>query len=73
MNRKGIEFILLQVEPDRWSWQFWINEVATSGKTETRLKEMAVRRVEQRIDRVLRKQDLPRGMPAAAARQIERK
>jgi hypothetical protein len=50
MNRRGIEFTLVQVEPGLWRWQFWIGEHLTTGKTKTNLKGMAVRRVQQQID-----------------------
>jgi len=55
MNRRGIEFTLAQVEPGLWQWQFRIGETVTIGKTKTRLKGMAAHRVQQRIDRELRK------------------
>jgi hypothetical protein len=51
MNRKGIEFSLVQVTPDVWRWQFQIDETVTTGKTQTRLKGMAARRAQERIDR----------------------
>ena len=54
-NRRGIEFALLQVEPGLWQWQFRIGETVRTGKTKTKLKEMAARRVQQRIDRELKK------------------
>jgi hypothetical protein len=44
MNRRGIEFTLVQVEPDLWQWQFRIGETVTTGKTKTELKGMAARR-----------------------------
>jgi hypothetical protein len=57
MNRKGIEFSLLQIEPDVWRWQFQIGETVTTGKTRTRLKGMAAHRVHDRIEGALK---LPR-------------
>jgi hypothetical protein len=42
MNRGGIEFTLVQVEPDLWQWQFRIGETVTTGKTKTELKGKAV-------------------------------
>jgi hypothetical protein len=62
MNRRGIEFTLVQVEPDVWQWQFQIGGTVTTGRTQTRLKGMAVHRVQQRIDIELRK---PRDLAAA--------
>jgi hypothetical protein len=55
MNRRGIEFTLVQVDDDVWKWQFRIGETITTGKTKTRLKGMAARKVQQRIDRELQK------------------
>ncbi len=52
MNRKGIEFSLVQIEPDLW--QFRIGETVTTGKTKTKLRGMAARRAHDRIDRALR-------------------
>ena len=65
MNRKGIEYSLLQIEPDVWRWQFQIDEAVTTGKTKTRLKGMADRRAQARIDRALR---LPRNLRRPDAR-----
>jgi len=53
MNRKGIEFSLLLIEPGLWQWRFQIGETVSTGKTKTNLMGMAARRVNQRIDRVL--------------------
>ena len=53
MNRRGIEFTLLQVEPELWQWQFRIGQTVTTGTTKTKLKGMAARRVQLRIDREL--------------------
>jgi hypothetical protein len=65
MNRKGIEYSLLQIEPDVWRWQFQIGEAVTTGKTKTRLKGMAARRAHERIDRALK---LPRNLRRPDAR-----
>jgi hypothetical protein len=55
MNRRGIEFTLVQVEPGMWQWQFRIGSTVTTGKTKTKLKGMAAHRAHRRIDRELRK------------------
>ena len=55
MNRRGVEFTLLQVEPDVWLWRFQIGETVTTGTTKTRLKGMAAHRAQQRIDIELKK------------------
>jgi hypothetical protein len=59
MNRRGVEFTLMQIRPDLWQWQFQIDGTVTSGKTKTRLKGMAARSAQARIDRALR---LPRNL-----------
>lgn len=56
MNRRGVEFTVVQVEPGVWRWCFQIGEAAMTGKTQTSLMGMAAHRVQQRIDRELRKQ-----------------
>jgi hypothetical protein len=67
MNRRGIEFSLVQVDPGLWQWQFRIGEIVTTGKTKTSLKGMAARRVQQQIDRELNKPgDLNHGQPDSA-------
>jgi hypothetical protein len=69
MNRRGIEFTLVQVESSLWRWQFRIGENLTTGKTKTRLKGMAVRKAQQRIDRELR--DFPRDLAATPTREFK--
>ena len=55
MNRKGVEFTLVQAEPDLWIWRFRIGEGETTGKAHAKLMGLAVHRVQQRIDRELKK------------------
>lgn len=55
MNRKGVEFSLVQVRPGWWKWQFRIGETVTTGKTQSNLRGIAAHRVQQRIDRELGK------------------
>jgi hypothetical protein len=50
MIRQGVEFTLVQAEPDVWRWQFRIGETVTTGTTRTRLKGMAVHKAHRRID-----------------------
>jgi hypothetical protein len=38
-----------------WQWRFQIGEAVSTGKTETNLKGLAAHRVQQRIDRELKK------------------
>jgi hypothetical protein len=55
MNRRGIEFTLVQLEPGLWQWQFRIGETVTTGKTKANFKGKAAHRAQLRIDRELRK------------------
>ena len=64
MNRKGVEFGLVQIEPDLWKWRFQIGDTVTVGQTRTRLMGMAARRAELRIDQELKRR--------AAAGPLER-
>ena len=45
----------MQVEDNLWRWQFQIGDNVTTGKTKTRLKNMAARKAQMRIDRELNK------------------
>jgi hypothetical protein len=40
--------------PGVWKWQFRIGDEVKTGKTETRIGLLAVRRVQMRIDRALK-------------------
>lgn len=55
MNRRGVEFTLVQIEPRVWQWRFQIGETVSTGRTQTSLMGLAARRVQERIDRELRK------------------
>jgi hypothetical protein len=55
MIYKGIEYTLTPVVPGVWKWQFQIGDKVISGKTEARLNLLAVRRIQRRIDRELKK------------------
>jgi hypothetical protein len=37
VNRKGVQYSLMQDEPDLWKWQFQIGKTVTTGTTRTRL------------------------------------
>lgn len=60
MNHRGIEYtVTMTTVPGVWKWQFRIGDGVKTGKTETRIEMLAIRRVQLRIDRELRKiQDL---------------
>jgi hypothetical protein len=55
MIHKGIEFSVTQVAVGVWKWRFQIGERVFTGKTETKLNLLAIRRVQLRIDRELKK------------------
>jgi hypothetical protein len=56
MNHKGIEYMVATTAtPGIWRWQFRIGDEVKSGKTETKISLLAVRRVQLRIDRELKK------------------
>jgi hypothetical protein len=61
MMHKGIEYsVAVGAAPGVWKWQFRIGDTVRSGKTETRINLLAVRRVQLRIDRELKKATLER-------------
>jgi hypothetical protein len=56
MVHKGIDYsVALTTTPGIWKWQFRIGEKVKTGKTETRINLLAIRRVQLRIDRELKK------------------
>ena len=55
MIYKGVEYTLTPVAPGVLKWQFQIGDKVISGKTEARLNLLAIRRIQLRIDRELKK------------------
>ena len=55
MVHKGIEYNVTLISPGIWKWQFRIGDEVKTGKTETNLSLLAMRRVQLRIDRELKK------------------
>ena len=55
MIHKGVEFTVTAASPGIWKWQFRIGDRVVCGKTESRLQLLAIRRVQLRIDRGLKK------------------
>jgi hypothetical protein len=56
MNYRGIEYTLtMTTVPGVWKWQFRIGDEIKTGKTETRIDLLAMRRVQSRIERELKK------------------
>ncbi len=55
MVYKGVEYAMTAASPDQWTWQFRIGDQAFAGRTEAKLNLLAMRRVQLRIDRELKK------------------
>lgn len=55
MIYKGVEFTVTAVAPGIWKWQFRVGDRLVAGKTEAKLNLLAIRRVQLRIDRELKK------------------
>lgn len=55
MNHRGIEFTIAKTAvPGIWQWRFRIGDKVKTGRTETRIDLLAIRRVQLRIDRELK-------------------
>lgn len=55
MNHRGVEFTVGKTAiPGVWQWQFQIGDETRTGKTETKIDLLAIRRVQLRIDRELK-------------------
>jgi hypothetical protein len=55
MNHKGVDYtVMTTATPDIWRWQFRIGDQVKTGRTETRINLLAIRRVQLRIDRELK-------------------
>ena len=69
MIHKGVEYTVTAAAPGIWKWQFRIGDRVVNGKTEARLQLLAIRRVELRIDRELKKRRarFSQHFPAAAS------
>jgi hypothetical protein len=56
MTYKGVDYTVAPTAaPGIWKWQFRIGNEVKTGKTETKLELLAMRRAELRINRELRK------------------
>jgi hypothetical protein len=55
MIHKGVEYTVTLATPGVWKWQFQIGNTVKTGKTEAKLQLLAIRRVQLRIDRELKK------------------
>jgi hypothetical protein len=69
MNHRGVEFTVAKTAiPGVWQWQFRIGDETKTGKTETKIDLLAIRRVQLRIDRELKAYRAQDGL----SRQVER-
>ncbi|MCA6110310.1 hypothetical protein [Bradyrhizobium cenepequi] len=55
MIHKGVEYTITPSAPSVWKWRFQIGDTIKTGKTEAKLQLLAIRRVQLRIDRELKK------------------
>lgn len=56
MNYRNVEYsITLTSEPNIWRWKFRIGKLDKTGRTQAKLELLAVRRVQQLIDRELKR------------------
>jgi hypothetical protein len=56
MMHKGVEYsVAVTAVPSVWKWQFQIGDTVKTGKTETKIDLLAIRRVQLRIDRELKR------------------
>ena len=56
MNHRGVEYSVTATSvPGVWKWQFRIGNEIKTGKTETKIDLLAIRRVQLRINRELKK------------------
>lgn len=55
MMHRGVEYTVIMLAPGVWKWQFRIGDAVRTGKTETKIKLLAIRRIQLRIDRELKK------------------
>lgn len=55
-THKGVDYsVALTETPGIWKWQFRIGDEVKTGRTETRLHLLAIRRVQLRIDGELKR------------------
>lgn len=54
MMHKGVEYTVTMSALGVWRWQFKIGDTVKTGKTETNIRLLAIRRVQLRIDRELK-------------------
>jgi hypothetical protein len=61
MNHNGVNYTVVEtLTPGVWRWQFRIGDEVVSGKTETNMELLAMRRAQLRINRALRETEQDR-------------
>nr|WP_076862035.1 hypothetical protein [Bradyrhizobium mercantei] len=55
MQHRGVQFHMREALPGEWHYRFEIDDRTISGKTQTKLQLLAVRRVKDRINRELKR------------------
>ena len=56
MNHRSVEYTVTATSvPGVWKWQFRIGDEIKTGKMETKINLLAIRRAQLRIDRELKK------------------
>jgi hypothetical protein len=55
MVYKDVEYTMTAAAPGQWTWQFRLGDQAFAGRIEAKLSLLAMRRVQLRIDRELKK------------------
>jgi hypothetical protein len=52
---RGVEYtVIATADPEVWEWRFQIGDKVKTGKTQTKLAALAIRRVQTKIDAALR-------------------
>jgi hypothetical protein len=52
---KGVEYtVTATADPEVWEWRYQIGDTIKTGKTQTKLATLAIRRVQVKIDAALR-------------------
>jgi hypothetical protein len=52
---KGVEYtVTATADPEVWEWRYQIGDTVKTGKTQTKLATLAIRRVQGKIDAALR-------------------
>jgi hypothetical protein len=68
---RGVEYTVAEsADPDFWNWQFTIAGTTQRGRSRTRLRTLAIRRVEQKIVAALKRLQNVEQLKGAAAQIV---